>query len=116
MTPKFDALFKALNECMCAGDILGDNSTKPYDTSDPRIPQNFGTYTRKGKKKKKTIKEKKDWENVPKPDEMKELMNQCSLGKDKDGYFAYTHRARTNSYKSPTDIPKSKIEFINSTS
>jgi len=41
---------------------------------------------------------------------------QCSFAKDKDGYYCYTHRARSKSYPSIADIPKSKVDFINSTS
>lgn len=40
----------------------------------------------------------------------------CSIGKDKDGYFAYTHRARSKSYPTIAEIPKSKLEFIETTS
>lgn len=38
-----------------------------------------------------------------------------TLAKDKDGYFCYTHRARSKSYKTIASIPKSVIEFIEST-
>lgn len=38
-----------------------------------------------------------------------------TLAKDKDGYFCYTHRARSNSYKSIGLIPKSIIEKIEAT-
>ena len=58
---------------------------------------------------------KKDFETVAKPEDLKDIMRECSLGKDKKGYFVYTHRARSDSYKTPHDIPKSKIEFIGST-
>lgn len=56
---------------------------------------------------------KKDFDYASWPDDMK--VKGCSLGKDKNGYFAYTHRARSKSYKSPYKIPKSKIKFIEST-
>jgi hypothetical protein len=39
----------------------------------------------------------------------------CSFAKDSDGYFCYTHRARSDSYESIAKIPKSKVEFIEST-
>lgn len=39
----------------------------------------------------------------------------CSLGADKNGFFCYTHRARSKSYKEPDLIPKSAIKFIEST-
>lgn len=39
----------------------------------------------------------------------------CSLGKDKDGFYAYTHRARSNSYPRPGAIPLAKIRFVGST-
>lgn len=38
-----------------------------------------------------------------------------SIAKDKDGYFCYTHRARSKSYPSIKDIPKSALKFIDST-
>ena len=38
-----------------------------------------------------------------------------TLAKDKDGYFVYTHRAMSKHYKSINSIPKSVIEFIEST-
>ena len=40
---------------------------------------------------------------------------QCSFAKDKDGYYCYTHRARSKSYGTISKIPKSKVEFIGST-
>lgn len=57
----------------------------------------------------------KETENCPKPDDLKELMREVSLGQDKKGYFVYTHRARSKSYDTPHDIPKSAIKFIGST-
>lgn len=38
-----------------------------------------------------------------------------SIAKDKDGYFCYTHRARSKSYPTIADIPKSALKFIDST-
>jgi hypothetical protein len=64
---------------------------------------------------KKFTGESKNFDNVPKPDDLQSAMSEVSLGKDKKGYFVYTHRARSDSYASPHDIPKSKIEFIGST-
>jgi len=40
---------------------------------------------------------------------------ECSFAKDKNGYFCYTHRARSESYENVNKIPKSKVEFIEST-
>jgi len=37
------------------------------------------------------------------------------IGRDDDGYFACTHRARSSSYPSPDRIPLSKIKWIRST-
>lgn len=39
----------------------------------------------------------------------------CSFAKDEDGYYCYTHRARSDSYGSISDIPKSVVDFIEST-
>jgi len=41
--------------------------------------------------------------------------NGVSIGRDDDGYFALTHRARSSSYPSPGDIPASKLKWIRST-
>jgi hypothetical protein len=40
---------------------------------------------------------------------------EVSIGKDEDGYFAYTHRSRSKSYKAKKDIPKSVLKRIEST-
>ncbi len=60
-------------------------------------------------------KSQKSFDNVPKPDDLKAVMDGVSLGKDKDGFFVYTHRARSASYPTPHKIPKSKIKFIETT-
>jgi hypothetical protein len=39
----------------------------------------------------------------------------CSCGKDKEGYFAYTHRARSKSYETLQKIPIKTLKFIDST-
>ena len=38
-----------------------------------------------------------------------------TLAEDKDGFFVFTHRVRSNSYKSPMTIPLSAVRFIAST-
>jgi len=38
-----------------------------------------------------------------------------TLAQDKNGFFVYTHRARSNSYKTIMSIPKSAVIFIEST-
>jgi hypothetical protein len=38
-----------------------------------------------------------------------------SLGADKNGFFCYTHRARSESYESPDKIPAKEVKFIEST-
>lgn len=38
-----------------------------------------------------------------------------TLAKDKEGFFCYTHRASSKRYKTIGAIPKSVIEFIEST-
>jgi|GEM_PF-255469 len=38
-----------------------------------------------------------------------------SMGADKDGFFVYTHRARSKSHASPDKIPIKEIKFIEST-
>jgi len=55
----------------------------------------------------------KDFENVPCKG-IKENKG-FSCGKDKDGYFIYTHRARSKRYSSLDKIPQKDIDFIDST-
>jgi len=38
-----------------------------------------------------------------------------SIGRDKQGIFVGTHRARSKSYETLADIPKDKIAYIKST-
>jgi hypothetical protein len=38
-----------------------------------------------------------------------------SIGRDDDGFFACTHRARSESYSSPAAIPTKKLAWIKST-
>jgi hypothetical protein len=51
----------------------------------------------------------------------KELMNKTpkadgvSMGADKNGFFVYTHRARSDSHEFPEKIPVKEINFIEST-
>ena len=39
----------------------------------------------------------------------------CGIGKDKGGYFACTHRARSDSYPSKKAIPKKALKWIEGT-
>ena len=41
--------------------------------------------------------------------------NGVSVGRDQDGFFVFTHRARSDSYDQPSNIPDSVIEYIEST-
>ena len=68
--------------------------------------------------------EKKSFENVPKPAALKQKMSKAgkkdkldgvSLGEDKDGFFVYTHRARSKSRKKPESIPVKDVVFIETT-
>lgn len=38
-----------------------------------------------------------------------------SVGKDKDGFYVYTHRCRSKSYPTQDAIPDSRIKYIEST-
>lgn len=39
----------------------------------------------------------------------------CSFAKDNKGIFAYTHRARSDSYPTVDKIPKARVKFVDST-
>ncbi len=61
---------------------------------------------------------KKSYTVVTKPKEFLAKTPKASsvtLAKDKKGYFVYTHRAASKRYKTIMLIPKSVIEFIEST-
>jgi hypothetical protein len=75
---------------------------KPYISSNSRIKNGavFG------------LKKTKEYNNYLKQND---IPDECSLGADGDGFFVYTHRARSKSYKIPTNIPLKDIKFINST-
>ncbi|MDY6957606.1 MAG: hypothetical protein SVK08_00480 [Halobacteriota archaeon] len=49
------------------------------------------------------------------PKEMRAKFKGVSMGIDKDGYFVYTHRARSKSYPEISKIPKYKIDAIERT-
>lgn len=63
-------------------------------------------------------KKKKSYEVVSKPKEFLAKTTKAkgvTLAKDSDGFFCYTHRSRSKSYKTIGAIPKSVIDFIEST-
>lgn len=68
--------------------------------------------------KKKVTKAKKSYTVVAKP---KVFLNKTpkatgvTLAKDKSGFFCYTQRSRSKSYRTIDAIPKSVIEFVEST-
>lgn len=69
-------------------------------------------------KKRKTAKKKANPETVTKP--MSFLVKTTkargvTLKKDKTGYYVCTHRYRSASYKTIASIPKSVIEYTEST-
>ena len=56
--------------------------------------------------------------NLSIPKELKEKspkVSGVSMGADKNGFFVYTHRARSKSFNKPESISIKSIEFINST-
>lgn len=54
-------------------------------------------------------------DSVSKPEHLRDKLSDVSLGKDDDGYFVYTHRARSTSRQTPDQIPQQDIDFISST-
>lgn len=58
---------------------------------------------------------KKKFEEVSRTATKNGVKYGCSVGKDKDGYFVYTHRARSKSYASKDKIPVKDLKFIDST-
>jgi len=52
---------------------------------------------------------------LPKPPALRKKMDGMSLGSDAKGYFVYTHRWRSESFKSPEAIPAKILKFCEST-
>lgn len=38
-----------------------------------------------------------------------------SIGRDRNGFFVFTHRARSHSYPIPSDVPDHELKWIRST-
>ena len=70
---------------------------------------------------KKAKKDSKDKQSLT-PKERQEVKDtfgddlECSFFRDDEGYYCTTHRARSKSYPSISKIPKSRVEFVESTS
>ena len=66
---------------------------------------------------RKAKKKKKEYLNAEERKQVREKFGDpgCSFAKDKGGYYCFTHRARSDSYSSINDIPKSVVEFIEGT-
>ena len=69
---------------------------------------------------------KRGWEKLMKarkslnPSERSEVLKKfgktgCSFGKDKKGYYCFTHRCRSKSYPTINDIPQKDVDFVDST-
>lgn len=67
------------------------------------------------KKKEVTDRKNSSWEQVSKTATKQGKTYGCSMGKDKNGYFVYTHRARSKSYETKEQIPIKDLKFIEST-
>ena len=61
------------------------------------------------------MKKKKDFDYVSLNEAQKAKFDGTTVGKDKDGYFCFTHRCRSISYPTVDKIPKGRIKFIEST-
>lgn len=57
----------------------------------------------------------KSYDNVSVPPDKKGRFKGVSVGKDKQGFFCYTHRARSKSRPTIDAIPDKDIAFIEST-
>jgi hypothetical protein len=53
--------------------------------------------------------------NLTKPNGLKTKMKGVGFGADRNGFFVYTHRARSKSYIYPENIPDKIIKYIEST-
>jgi len=61
------------------------------------------------------LSKKKSFEEVQKSITKDGKRYQVGIGKDDNGYFAYTHRARSKSYTTKKGIPHKDLKFIQST-
>ena len=77
------------------------------------------TYFDESKKAYEKLMKQKESLTTAERAEVKKLFGQstaCSFAKDKDGYFCYTHRCRSDSYPAIADIPQKDVNFVRSTS
>ena len=60
---------------------------------------------------------KKEYLDKEERELVKELFGNvgCTFAKDKDGYYCFTHRARSESYSSLEEIPEDEVDWIEST-
>ena len=98
-----DDNLSSISKCisMCESD------DKRYQYTAEKIFHDFFKYD--------SIDEKLSFEKIDKPRNFKTKLNGVGLGKDKNGYFVYTHRARSKSYDCVENIPMKDINFIKST-
>jgi len=61
------------------------------------------------------FKRKKSFKYAPVPKHLRARFKEVSTGKDRKGFFCYTHRCRSDSYPSLEKIPLSVVRFIAST-
>ena len=76
------------------------------------------TYFDESKKAYEKLRKLKESLTAAERAEVKKLFGQstaCSFAKDKDGYFCYTHRCRSDSYPAISDIPQKDVNFVRST-
>lgn len=106
---KYDRKFK-LNKEFSFKEVFFGNNEKDYKISLGSYVFNLSKFGKKNEDK------------IPlTPEERKQVKSkfgddlECSFAKDKDGYYCYTHRARSESYSSINEIPQSQVDFIGST-
>lgn len=95
-----------------------ENKDEYESNKNKTIKEGFDLFD-ESRKAYEELKKRKDTITSKEREEIRERFGQskaCSFAKDKDGYYCYTHRCRSKSYKSIDDIPQEDVDFVRSTS
>jgi len=103
----YEEIYKIITEGKSPTESLKASKNIPKEMKEKILQYGIGEYKEGGFVKGISIPEELK-NKSPKTDGI-------SLGADKNGFYVYTHRARSKSYDTPEKIPVKDIEFIEST-
>lgn len=108
---------RIINEELEKIEVRDEKRNAKKKEKDESMKEGFEFFDESAKAYEKLMKAKESLNNSERA-EVKERFGQsakCSFAKDKDGYYCFTHRCRSDSYPSIADIPEKSVEFVRST-